>query len=163
MTEDNESIDEIVESINEHQGRVRDLKLDARERVRNAVANVYEFEEEAISVTYNDNDTFEVTIKDEVLAAQLSDKLGEDYVAVDLFSINIFHDDDADGYGSVQNIKDLIDLLAERHDVGAPVGDVVDHANRAFSMPETEVENEIENLRRKGEVYEPQMDYLRTT
>ena len=43
------------------------------------------------------------------------------------------------------------------------VDEIVEHANRVFSVPRSEVETELEDLRRKGEEYELRTDILRTT
>ncbi|QPV64966.1 minichromosome maintenance protein MCM [Halosimplex litoreum] len=62
----------------------------------------------------------------------------------------------------IKNIKGLIDDLEDEYDEGAPVDVVVDRAEE-IGMDETKAEHEIEKLKQKGEVYEPQTDYLRTT
>ena len=40
---------------------------------------------------------------------------------------------------------------------------MVSRAGSDLGLEESKAETEIENLRRKGEVYEPRTDYLRTT
>ncbi|WP_436925450.1 minichromosome maintenance protein MCM [Halosimplex amylolyticum] len=62
----------------------------------------------------------------------------------------------------IKNIKQLIDDLEDEYDEGAPVDVVIDRAEEV-GMDETKAEHEIEKLKQKGEVYEPQTDYLRTT
>ncbi|ELZ28852.1 MCM family protein [Halosimplex carlsbadense 2-9-1] len=62
----------------------------------------------------------------------------------------------------IKNIKGLINDLEEEYDEGAPVDVVIDRAEEV-GMDETKAEHEIEKLKQKGEVYEPQTDYLRTT
>ncbi len=62
----------------------------------------------------------------------------------------------------IKNIKQLIDDLESEYDEGAPVEVVIDRAEEV-GMDETKAEHEIEKLKQKGEVYEPQTDYLRTT
>ncbi|PSQ25643.1 hypothetical protein BRD06_06695 [Halobacteriales archaeon QS_9_67_15] len=62
----------------------------------------------------------------------------------------------------IKNIKQLINDLEEEYDEGAPVDVVVERAEEV-GMDETKAEHEIDKLKQKGEVYEPQTDYLRTT
>ena len=64
----------------------------------------------------------------------------------------------------IKNLKGLIEELATEYDdePGAPVEQVVERADEAGTSPD-KAEQEIENLKRKGEVYEPQNGYLRTT
>jgi len=62
----------------------------------------------------------------------------------------------------IKNIKGLIEDLEDEYDEGAPVDVVVDRAEEV-GMDQTKAEHEIEQLKQKGEVYEPRTDYLRTT
>jgi len=62
-------------------------------------------------------------------------------------------------------IKDLLSLIQsieEEYDEGAPVDVVVDRAEEAGMEP-SKAEHEIDQLKQKGEVYEPQTNHLRTT
>ncbi|WP_114577918.1 LAGLIDADG family homing endonuclease [Saliphagus sp. LR7] len=62
----------------------------------------------------------------------------------------------------IKNIKQLITDIEEEYDEGAPVDIVLDRAEE-IGLEESKAEHEIENLKQKGEVYEPSMDHLRTT
>jgi replicative DNA helicase Mcm len=59
-------------------------------------------------------------------------------------------------------MKDLISEIGEEFEKGAPIAEVLDRANN-IGMDTSKAEQEIEKLRRKGEVYEPYEDRLRTT
>ncbi|PSQ57224.1 MAG: hypothetical protein BRD23_08865 [Halobacteriales archaeon SW_9_67_25] len=62
-------------------------------------------------------------------------------------------------------IKDLLSLIADiedEYDEGAPVDVVIERAEEGGMEPST-AEHEIEQLKQKGEVYEPRTDHLRTT
>ena len=63
----------------------------------------------------------------------------------------------------IKDLKHLIEELEDEYDEGAPVSEVVSRAGSDLGLDESNAEKEIENLRRKGEVYEPRTDYLRTT
>jgi replicative DNA helicase Mcm len=62
-------------------------------------------------------------------------------------------------------IKDLLSLIADiedEYDEGAPVDVVIERAEEG-GMEASTAEHEIEQLKQKGEVYEPRTDHLRTT
>ncbi|SMO58714.1 LAGLIDADG family homing endonuclease [Halorubrum cibi] len=62
----------------------------------------------------------------------------------------------------IKNIKTLIADIEEEYQEGAPVEEVLDRAGE-IGMDAGKAEQEIEKLRTKGEVYEPQQGHLRTT
>jgi len=62
----------------------------------------------------------------------------------------------------IKNIKGLIADIEEEYQEGAPVEEVLDRAGE-IGMDPGKAEQEIEKLRTKGEVYEPQQGHLRTT
>jgi replicative DNA helicase Mcm len=61
----------------------------------------------------------------------------------------------------IKNIKTLISEVEEEYDEGAPREEVLDRAEET-GMERSKAEHEIEKLRQKGDVYEPQTDHLRT-
>ena len=63
----------------------------------------------------------------------------------------------------IKNLKHLIEELEDEYEEGAPLDEVVERATTDLGLGESKAEDEIENLRRKGEVYEPRQGYLRTT
>jgi len=62
----------------------------------------------------------------------------------------------------IKNIKGLISDIEKEFEEGAPIEEVLDRADE-IGMDADKAEREIEKLRRKGEVYEPKQDHLRTT
>jgi len=62
----------------------------------------------------------------------------------------------------IKNIKQLIAEIEQEFEEGAPVDEVLERAGE-IGMEATKAEQEIENLRRKGELYEPTQGHLRTT
>jgi replicative DNA helicase Mcm len=62
----------------------------------------------------------------------------------------------------IKNVKTLIGDVEEEYDDGAPIDEVLARAEE-HGMDRSKVEGEIENLKQKGEVYEPSLDHLRTT
>ncbi|WP_066413353.1 LAGLIDADG family homing endonuclease [Halorubrum aethiopicum] len=62
----------------------------------------------------------------------------------------------------IKNIKGLIADIETEYEEGAPVDEVLDRAGE-IGMDPGKAEQEIEKLRTKGEVYEPQQGHLRTT
>ncbi|MFB6184271.1 MAG: LAGLIDADG family homing endonuclease [Haloarculaceae archaeon] len=62
----------------------------------------------------------------------------------------------------IKNIKGIIADLEDEYDEGAPVDVVIERAEEV-GTDASKAEHEIEKLKQKGEVYEPQTDHLRTT
>ncbi|WP_049922291.1 LAGLIDADG family homing endonuclease [Halopiger djelfimassiliensis] len=62
----------------------------------------------------------------------------------------------------IKNLKQLISDIEEEYDEGAPVDIVLERAEEV-GMDHSKAEHEIENLKQKGEVYEPSTGNLRTT
>ncbi|AUV83373.1 cell division protein [Salinigranum rubrum] len=63
----------------------------------------------------------------------------------------------------IKNLKGLISELESEYEEGAPLDEVLDRAETDLGLDRSKAEDEIEKLRRKGEVYEPQQNHLRTT
>jgi replicative DNA helicase Mcm len=62
----------------------------------------------------------------------------------------------------IKNIRTLIAEIEDDYEEGAPVEEVLSRAAE-LGIDESKAEHEIEKLRQRGEVYEPQNDHLRTT
>jgi replicative DNA helicase Mcm len=63
----------------------------------------------------------------------------------------------------IKNIKQLIGDIESEYEEGAPVDEILDRAESDLGLDPSKAEKEIENLRRKGELYEPTQGHLRTT
>jgi len=62
---------------------------------------------------------------------------------------------------TVQSVKDMIGLIEDNHEQGAPISEV---KSAVYELDiDNDPEDKIESLRRKGEVYEPKDGRLRTT
>ena len=62
----------------------------------------------------------------------------------------------------IKNVKALIEEIEDEYEEGAPVEEVLARADEA-GIDRSKAEGEIENLKKKGELYEPSLDHLRTT
>jgi replicative DNA helicase Mcm len=62
----------------------------------------------------------------------------------------------------VKNLLDIVAEIEDEYDEGAPVDVVVERAEEV-GVPPDKAEHEIEKLKQKGEIYQPQRDHLRTT
>jgi replicative DNA helicase Mcm len=62
----------------------------------------------------------------------------------------------------IKNVKTLIEDIEGEYEEGAPVNEVLSRASEA-GIDRSKAEQEIENLKKKGELYEPSLDHLRTT
>ena len=62
----------------------------------------------------------------------------------------------------IKNVKALIQDVEDEYEEGAPIDEVLARADDV-GIDRAKAEKEIENLKQKGEVYEPSLDHLRTT
>ncbi len=62
----------------------------------------------------------------------------------------------------IKDILNLIETIEEEYDEGAPVEIVIERAEEV-GTDSSKAKHEIDQLKQKGEVYEPQTGYLRTT
>ncbi|WP_435146544.1 LAGLIDADG family homing endonuclease [Halobaculum sp. P14] len=64
----------------------------------------------------------------------------------------------------IKNIKELVSTVADEYDdePGAPVDTILERADE-IGMDREKAEQELEKLRTRGEIYEPQSGYVRTT
>jgi len=62
----------------------------------------------------------------------------------------------------IQNIKGIINDIESEYDEGAPIDVVVERAEEV-GVDRSKAEHEIEQLKQKGEVFEPRTDHLMTT
>jgi replicative DNA helicase Mcm len=60
----------------------------------------------------------------------------------------------------IKNVKGIIRELQDEYERGAPFEEVVDRAEQA-GIDRSKVEHEIQKLKNKGDIYEPQTDHLR--
>jgi replicative DNA helicase Mcm len=63
----------------------------------------------------------------------------------------------------IKNVKSIIERFAAENETGAPISKVIAAADDEMGMDAEKTEKEIEKLRRKGEIYEPEQDHLRTS
>jgi len=63
----------------------------------------------------------------------------------------------------IETIKDVVVRVEAEQDKGAPIWDVARIAVSEFGLSPHAAHHELDKLRTKGEVYEPQQGYLRTT
>jgi hypothetical protein len=71
---------------------------------------------------------------------------------------DLFSDTHQDGR---RTVKAIVGELEDDYDEGAPVAAILDRAEE-IGMDRDTAENELETLRRQGDVYEPTTDHLRS-
>jgi hypothetical protein len=106
---------------------------------------------------------------EEVLEDEAKGEIRE-YVAdamTEYYTDNSSQDDNPSGTSKMQrermlNLKDEIDRLEHGNNEGVPIEQIVEAA-KEYDMDESKIKREIENLRRKGEVWEPKPDHLSNT
>jgi len=65
--------------------------------------------------------------------------------------------------GEILTLLDIIEDIEDTRQDGVPVDVVLDRGSSEFDEPPHKMRFEIEKLKQKGEVYEPESDILRTT
>ena len=60
----------------------------------------------------------------------------------------------------IKNVKGIIRELQDEYEKGAPFDEVIERAEQA-GIDRSKVEHEIQKLKNKGDIYEPQTDHLR--
>lgn len=87
----------------------------------------------------------------------------DDTATVDLSAEWSAENDGAERRTRIQKMKEIVAAVEVEYDEGAPVDEVVTTAVARLELNEDEAYREIDNLRTKGEVYEPKQGKLRTT
>lgn len=62
-----------------------------------------------------------------------------------------------------RKVKRIISTIEEQYEEGAPIPDALEQSKRDLGITEQRAAAAIEMLRKKGKVYEPRTDHLRTT
>ncbi|KAB1186941.1 MULTISPECIES: minichromosome maintenance protein MCM [Haloferax] len=63
----------------------------------------------------------------------------------------------------IKNLLELIRTMQEEYEEGAPHDEVVERANAELNMDEKTVNDQLEKLKMKGDIYEPRGDVYRAT
>lgn len=172
---DEDSVAEQFETVHDHLDYV-DRTLDSiTGEIETAIQDA--FDESEIDITYDiDSGSFEGRLPLSEVSARVNRRLGSPfYVKIEDGKIvvnDIRREFDFDSIPSnssthsqrdlIKMVKQIISTVEEGHADGAPVDKVLSLLSY-LGLSQDEAESEIENLRRKGEVYEPRTDHLRTT
>lgn len=62
---------------------------------------------------------------------------------------------------AARTVKNVIRKHQQEHEPGAPIADVVDELKTEHEFDADEVDTAIQELKNKGDIYEPQTDHLR--
>jgi len=169
MTEDDDitELEGLVESAEDHRDRASELIGEAQTLLQDAIAEDLDIGEEFIAVEHSGGMAFTIHVS---LADRL-DTLAEELpatvdhsseVTIDVYEPLARADSETER-DRIKGLKHLIEVLEDEHDEGAPVDRVLTLPSAKLDLTRSVAEREVENLRRKGEVYEPRTDYLRTT
>lgn len=129
-----------------------------------------------VSVKYDiDSESFQARLPIEKIAARINRRLDPPFFvrvdgttlvvedirrAVDIDIVEL--DDHRSDRERTRATKDVISGLEDSYDDGAPVEEVITLLEYS-GLSRAKAEDGIENLKQKGEIYEPSMDRLRTT
>lgn len=165
MTGDKLSPHELMQKAASHEERAEQLQQDAIESLQTSVEESLEFAAD-VDVTYvGTHGVFKVEITPTELSSKIADVANIDEKAhVSPMTLTYGERTDtsaSDGAESQEKLKELISDIEDTHDEGAPIDAVLLRA-RELGFSRRYAEDEIEQLRRKGDVYEPKTDHLRT-
>jgi hypothetical protein len=164
-----------VEEAFDHLDTSTELEKEATDHRKRACEKIEEHVVEAldfsahVDVELGDGDVFLVTVNPDSLVRLADDIHDEDDMSTACWGaqlrltrgeVDLF----LDQRQRIRGLKDLVSELVEYHDdhPGAPVENVLEHSQRVGMDPD-KAEQELESLRRKGEIYEPQNGFVRTT
>lgn len=157
-----------IEDAQEHTQKAEQLVSAAEDELEKLVAEEKDVDGEVTAFYSTAEDAFRVSITDDDLVDSIVDHTGGD-ISVSGGSMTLTISPDGSltpttgvGRDRVKSLKELIASLEDNYDQGAPVDEVLAHAD-AVGLTEQKAEKEIESLRKKGELYEPVQGHLRTT
>ncbi|WP_073311261.1 hypothetical protein [Halobaculum gomorrense] len=159
MSDTSETPSELLDAADDHDERAESLRREARRNVETAIRDQLDFE--ATVTAEHSGDGFVVEVKPDALSTvELDDDDLNVSVRAATLAIGAIEVDPE----TVRNIRELIDEIGELHSdqPGAP-RDVIVRNAAAVGLTSDEAERELDKLRTRGEIYEPQSDYLRTT
>lgn len=172
---DEESLSEQFEKVHTHLDYVDRTLDDIADEIEQAIEEA--LNESKVTVTYDlDTGSFEGKLPIGEVTRRINKRLEPPfYVKIedDTIVINdIRREFDIDGLEAeaalqgvrerTVSVKKIVSKVEEGHDSGAPVDKVVSLLTYV-GMSREKAESELEKLRRKGEIYEPATDRLRTT
>jgi replicative DNA helicase Mcm len=172
MSDDNSPF-ETVETAKEHDERAEQLRHEAESEAAARVEEAFPFDVDSTVSYTGETDSFVVSVVPTDLQDELSDQFDDEtFVEVTPLKITIRQGENLlssvedwesmeDERGRLKNIKRLIDEIGAHFDDGAPLDEVLDHAE-ALGLERSKAEHEIEQLRQQGDVWEPRTDYFRT-
>lgn len=161
---DAETVTEKLESAVDHQERATELREEAREEAEELVRDQMEFDA-VVSAEYH-VEANSVVVK--VMPEGVPDQLLESEDVGQITPLTIFFGESLESGPAerqrdrIRSVKDLVGKMERQYDEGAPVDEILKKSVLVGLRP-SKVEEEIEKLRRKGEVYEPKQNHLRTT
>lgn len=165
---DDDSLQVKIEDAQEHTRKAEQLVSAAEDQLEEIVTEEKNVDGTVSAFYSSADDAFHVTITDEDLLDKVSSHTDDDTaVSGGSMSLTISPGDSlvpntTGRIDEAKSLRELISRLAEGNDEGAPVEEVLTHAD-AIGFTPSKAEKEIENLRRKGELYEPIQGHLRTT
>lgn len=171
MAEDDETPFEKLETAEDHCDRADRLVQEAETTVEEEIADRLPFEANVDASSTAGSSTFEVSALPEDIDEMNKDN--DDFlVTLEPMQIRITSGDDPYGIekrteadtqrGRIKNLKEIIGSIEDHFEEGAPVEEVIKYS-QMVGLDRGRAEDEIEKLRRKGEVYEPRQDHIRTT
>lgn len=162
-----EGSDEIVDKLeasSEHLERSEELRNEAEEGAKELVRSELNFDANLTVEHYEDSNSLIVKVIPKGIAEGLLEE--DDIGQINPLSVTFGADFEVGTKSGerqrLKKLKELVRSIESDYEEGAPVEEVI-QKSPLVGVPPSKAEEEIEKLRRKGEIYEPAQNYLRTT
>lgn len=157
--------EELTETVSKIREEDEDTDLPVRLHPRRILEAVRKFSAATAKLRFSDtvtDDGVERAWKSYIRTYQAMGVLIEEEEESQEFDADIVETDSAkEQRDRIQNIKAIISDIESEYDEGAPVDVIIERAEEV-GVKRGKAEHEIEQLKQKGEVYEPRTDHLRT-
>ncbi|QLG63184.1 hypothetical protein [Halorarum salinum] len=157
-----------LDSSNDLEQEAEEHRERAAEKLRELVEDGIDFDAE-VTIEHGETDSFSVTVVPDALKDFTDSILEEGEYGASVSGARLLvsrgeSDLLLSQRDRIKGLKDIIAALSDHYsnEPGAPIDVIIQQSSRVGMDPD-KAEQEIESLRRKGEVYEPQNGYLRTT
>lgn len=149
-----------MEQASDHAQRACDLREEARTHVADLVSESLDFDA-TVTVDQHGTKGFVARAKPEEAYDELTETFADDGL-VQMEPLKFIITPSDEEFCGSDSMKDVVQAVEKHHDEdGVPINDVLRYSS-VLGLSREDAKDELEKLRRKGEVYEPRQDHLRT-
>ncbi|WP_135306393.1 hypothetical protein [Haloarcula amylovorans] len=150
----------------QHSERAKELSKKAEDKLKEKIEKELPDATVTVDSEYNyGSPAFSVEVEDDRISDAVKSAAGEELDCASIEAQQFFvgkRNFDHSEREMVESVTSLIAELEDEYEKGAPIEAVMDEAPFMGMTPKA-MKHEIQQLKQKGEVYEPRTDFLRTT